>query len=339
MPGPKPKRTTLNEVARAAGVSLATASMVLSGKGDGARIAPLTAERVRSAASLLDYSPNLLVQSIQKGRSGVLAFFSAFRNFEDGDLYMDRLSRGLEQASGARGLDLLIQCAFDRTVEESYRSINGGRADGLLLFAPHAEDPMLAMMRRSRLPCVVLNARDAEGVLRSVKDDVEGAMAEIARALQSLGHRKIACLHLGPKVTPDAEERIGLLRRAYPDLESIDVSIGLDQTLRRVSARPSPASALFCCTDGLAYVVLAAVEQLGLAVPGDISIVGYDGIRWPSDSAHVVASAAVDLKILASAAVDLLLEPTDGVSEVVVQTLFRPGTTLGPASTLQRSIK
>lgn len=327
----KGNRTTLTDVARKAGVSPATASMVLSGKGEDVRLASDTIARVRAIANDLDYSPNLLVHSLQQGASGVLAFFTAFRNLEDDDLYMDRLARGLEQAAGRRGRDLLIHCAFDRSVEETYRSINGGHTDGLLLFAPHPDDPILAMMRRSRFPCVLLNARDPEGVLPSVRDDVRQGMTELGRHLAEQGHRHVACLHSGTKETPDAEERIDELAKWIDRVESIEAHDGYAAALTRIFAEPEPPTALFGVTDRIAYWLLPILERMEIRVPEDVSVVGYDGLQWPCDSPRRVTSVAVDFKALAAAAVAVLLDGPPETKDIVIPTHFQPGATLGPA--------
>jgi DNA-binding LacI/PurR family transcriptional regulator len=319
--------------------------MVLSGKGEGVRIASATADRVRAAAVDLDYSPNLLVQSLQQGESGVLALFSAFRILpDDDDMYMDRLIRGVERAAGSRGKDLLLQCAFDRTPEATYQSINGGRADGLILFAAHPDDPMLGLMRRSRLPCVLLNARDPEGILPSVRDDCANGMRLLTQALLEQGHRRIACLDGGPDGTPDAAERIQELDRNLAqagftrnlDLH-MDISQGLEPRLRELFDREDPPTAIFCCTDRVAYRALPVLAEMGVRVPEDVSLVGYDGLHWPSNTHHVVDSVAVDLRNLTTLAVDLLLDGPSGSRELTLPTSFQRGTTLGPAFCLQRS--
>lgn len=339
-------RTTLSQVARRAGVSPATASMVLSGKGEGVRIAPSTADRVRAAAAELDYSPNLLVQSIQRGQSGVLAFFSAFRILpDDDDVYMDRLIRGVGRAAGRRGQDLLLQCAFDRSPEETYQSINGGRADGLILFAAHPDDPMLGLMRRSRLPCVLLNARDPERILPSVRDDCPVGMRLLTQALLENGHTRIACLDGGPDATPDAAERFRELDKNLTQAGIVrdpalhmDISHGLAPRLRELFERTDPPTAIVCCTDRVAYRALPILAEMGVRVPEDVSLVGYDGLHWPTNSSHLVDSVDVDLRALTAIAVDLLLDgPPREYVEVSLPTSFRRGTTLGPALGLQRS--
>ncbi|RYG22590.1 LacI family transcriptional regulator [bacterium] len=337
-------RTTLTEVARAAGVSPATASMVLSGKGEDVRIASATAARVRAVALDLDYSPNLLVRSLQQGSTGVLAFFSAFRVVSDEDAYMDRMNRVLERAAGRRGYDLLIHCAYDRPIEETYRAINGGRADGLVLFAPRPDDPILALMRRSRLPCVLLNTRDPEGVLPSVKDDYENGMALVAQALVQNGHRRIACVHVGPNDSPDAAERIAALDRSLAELGvvrpeglTINLQHRLNTAIEELVTSPEPPTAIFCCTDHIAYHCLVALDRLGVRIPEQLSLIGYDGIRWPFDVSHRAASVVVDFNAQATAAVGLLLDGCERGDSVTIPTSFDPGTTLGPISSTQRS--
>lgn len=338
-------RTTLTEVARAAGVSPATASMVLSGKGEDVRIAHATAARVRAVAIDLDYSPNLLVRSLQQGSTGVLAFFSGFRFVAaDDDAYMDRLNRVLEWAAGQRGHDLLIHCDYKRPADEIYRRINGGRADGLLLFAPRPDDPILALMRRSRLPCVLLNTRDPEGVLPSVKDDFEHGMDLVAEALIAHGHRRIACIHVGSEDSPDAAERISALDRRLEELGvirpegfTVNVRGRLAEAIEELVRLPEPPTAIFCCTDHIAYHCLLALDRLGVEVPERISVVGYDGVRWPFDVRHRAASVIVDFKAQATAAVEMLLDGHESGKDVTIPTSFDPGTTLGPASTMQWS--
>jgi LacI family transcriptional regulator len=338
------KRTTLTEVARVAGVSPATASMVLSGKGGAVRIASSTADRVRAIAQDLDYSPNLLVRSLQNGSSGILAFFSAFRVVASEDVYMDRLSRGLELAAGRRGYDLLLHCAFDRSAEQTYASINGGRADGLLLFAPHNDDPVLDLMRKSRLPCVLLNTRDRDRRLPSVKDDYEHGMKCVAEALVERGHRHIAALHFGPEASPDAAERIRELDRnlerlgvARPPEYTIDGRFLPGSCVEALFTLPNRPTAIFCCNDRIASETVDLLESMGIQVPEQISVIGYDGLRWPSRHRHNVASVVVNIAAQSAAAVDLLIDGPSGERDITMPTVFVPGTTLGPALSLQRS--
>lgn len=341
----KPSRTTLNDVATRAGVSVTTASLVLAEKGLERRISGRVQDRVRKAAADLDYAPNLLVRSMQRGRTHVLSFLNGFRQRSTNDLYMDRLSTALERAAGAKGYDLLIHCDFQRSVEDTYRLLNGGRADALLFFAPAAQDPLLNRLRASRLPTVLVNSEDDRGVLSSVKDDQEAGIRQAAAALLAAGHARIAALVEPEGGNPDAIQRLDALRARLrqsgvelPSAATIPVRNDSrddhEAALRTLLSLPEPPTALFCWRDHSGYCVLDACDHMGISVPDELSLVGYDGLRWPTGSRHVLASVHVDMAALAEAAVDLAVLLIDGVESGPVRlrtpVSFDPGTTLGP---------
>jgi LacI family transcriptional regulator len=326
-------RATLKEIAELAGVSVSTASLVLSGKGAARRISREVETRVREVALRRDYSPNLLVRSMQRGRTHVLSFYSAFGHRERGDLYMDRLSTAVEQAAGIRGYDMLVHCDYSRPVEEAYGRLNGGRADGLLYFGPQEDDPLLPLLRSSRLPTVLINHADEAGVLSSVREDMEGGMQQVAQALLQQGHSRIAAIASFPGNRSDAPARIAALR-SYLQLAGIPIPerwiIPLfresvhtpESALRFLMSEPTPPTALFCWHDRVGYELLEVCERLGIAVPEQLSLIGYDGLHWPSTARHVLASVDVSLDTLAEAAVGLLDDLIQGKAEAPVRQVF-----------------
>ncbi len=338
---PKQGRVTLAEVAERAGVSTTTVSLVLGGKADQHRISEETHRRVKQAADDLDYVPNLLVRSMQRGRTHVLSFFNGYRTQRMAtDLYMDRLSTAIQNAAGQRGYDILVHCNFSRTARDTYRQVNGGRADGLLLFAPTLEDPLLPYLRASRLPVVLVNAEDPHRVLPSVRDDVESGMRQVAEALVRGGHQRIAVVTEAREHVDDAHARIRLLRRylaeagvAIPDEWVIPYGAG--EALRGFLQRPERPTALFCWRDRIAYFALEICESVGISVPEELSIVGYDGLPWPAATRHTAASVYVDLEGLAASAVELLDKYVNGyrgeVTQWTLPVTLTSGTTLGPA--------
>lgn len=338
-PSRRKTRATLDEVAKRAGVSRTTASLVLSGKASTHRISEETHRRVKQAAQELDYSPNLLVRSLQRGRTHVLSFFNAFRLRTVNDLYMDRLSTAIERAAGKLGYDVLVHCDFSRPPEETYRFLNGGRADGLLLFAPLPDDPLLPLLRRSRLPVVLVNARDSEGVLPSVRDDVESGMRQVAEALVALGHQSIAAVIEEGSDFRDAVPRVRLLQRYLralgsdlPEHRIVSYWNERQRVLEHLLGETEPSTAIFCWRDWLAYRLLEDCDHLGIEVPTQLSVVGYDGLHWPATTRHIAASVHVDLDALAEAAVYLLHQYITGEREdyadVAIPVQLRYGTTL-----------
>ncbi|RYG79830.1 LacI family transcriptional regulator [bacterium] len=103
--------------------------------------------------------------------------------------------------------------------------------------------------------------------------------------------------------------------------------------MRQLRALPSKPTALFVWHDRTAYRILEACEEQRLRVPHDLSVVGYDGLVWPSTSPHVVATVEVPVDDMAEAGVALLNRLIEGAAGPLSQTLpvrFHPGTTLGP---------
>ncbi len=342
------ERTTLHEVAVLAGVSASTVSLVLAGKAGHRRISEDTRARVKRAAEDLNYAPNLLTRSLRRGRTHILSFFSAFRHREEADLYMESLSSAIEMAGGESGYDILVHCNFNRSPREIYQFLNGGLADGLLIFAPRAKDPLLELLRKSSLPVVILNGRDSNRMFPSVADDVQMGMKLIASRLIETGHRRIAIFAATSDESRDATTRINLLR-GYLAAEGINVpdrwvrpaAEDARSVLSDLMSEPDPPTAIYCWHDRLAYGVLASCESLGISIPDQLSVIGYDGLHWPFQTRHVAASVGVNHSCLARAAVKLLDEYINGydgpLREDVLPVSFSAGTSLGPPSSLQRS--
>jgi len=342
------ERATLHQVAERAGVSISTVSLVLAGKASHRRISDDTRDRVRKAAEDLNYSPNLLTRSLRRGRTHVLSFYNAFRKREEADVYMDTLSSAIEMAGGEAGYDVLVHCNFNRSAREIYQFLNGGLADGLILFAPRQEDPLLAMLHKASLPVVLINGRDPGRIFPSVSDDVAAGMRLVSDALLEQGHKRIAILAPRPGESPDADLRIQLL---ISNLTDVGVSVpekwirpsGQDAqaVLREFMSEPMPPTALFCWHDRLAYGVLASCDTLGIDVPAQLSIIGYDGLHWPAHTRHLAASVQVNQATLARMAVRILDEYIGGYQgpllEEVLPVTFSNGTSLGLAGSLQWS--
>ena len=342
----KPKRqsgrATLQEVAALASVSATTVSLVLAGKAGHRRISEDTHLRVRKAAEELNYAPNLLTRSLRRGRTHIFSFFSTFRNREEHDMYMDKMVSAVESAGGHAGYDVLVHCNFNRTPKEIYQFLNGGIAEGLLLFAPRPDDPLLPLFRTSSLPIVIINGRDPEHQYPSVAEDMEQGMKLIADELIRFGHRRIAIFLAQDSPSLDALRRVKLLREALlphglavPDESIYPVGTDAASVLQRIMASPEPPTAIFCWHDRMAYRVLAACEQLGIEVPSQLSVVGYDGIHWPSETSHLAASVKVDLNSLARRAVAILDQYVTGQPETLVEetqpVFFLRATSIGPA--------
>ncbi|MCX6368300.1 MAG: LacI family DNA-binding transcriptional regulator [Armatimonadetes bacterium] len=331
------RRVRLEDVALQAGVSVATASLALSDKSAQYRISTDVTARVQKAAQDLDYTPNRLVRSMQRGQTHILSFFNGYRTRTPQDLYMNTLCTALERAAGSQGYDLLIHCDFARSPEQIYQHLNGGIADAVLFFAPQVNDPLLALLKKSRLPTVLIGGQ-VDGTLPQVTDDVESSMRLVAEQLVAQGHHRIGVIH-DDSNSPNFPQRLGLLRK---ELAALKVTLQEDclYFLGEIGAllqKDDAPTAFFCPRDSLAYQLLDICTEHGIAVPDRLSVVGYDGLPWGAISGHVVTSVKVDIDALAQAAVARMVAQLGGESELpliqLLPTALLVGTTLGAVPT------
>jgi LacI family transcriptional regulator len=280
---------SITEVARLAGVSTATASRVVSSSdypvSAGAR------ERVLEAARTLDYVPNALARGLLKSRVPVVAVIV----HDITDPYFSEVVRGVEDGAAAAGY-LVITCSSERNAERerSYvRLLRSMRAAAVVFAGSGLDDPALneeterhlAAMRADGAAIVHLSPH-ALGEPEVSVDNAAGISRMVA-ALVGLGHRRIAFL-AGPRSLYVARERLAGYERGLDDADigfdrrlvvhtSFDQeggALGVDTLL----AGEAPFTAISCANDLLALGALQRLAELGIAVPGAVSVAGFDDI-------------------------------------------------------------
>ncbi|WP_211271018.1 LacI family DNA-binding transcriptional regulator [Streptomyces yerevanensis] len=279
------RRIGIKDVAAAAGVSTATVSHVLN-RVEGKRISPETRQRVLRTAEELGYAPNGLAQALRTQRSRTIGFV--------GDEiattpHSGRLILGAQEAAAAEGLVLLlVNTGGDAELERaSIEMLLQRQVDGVLYAAMYHRVVDLPKSLRST-PTVLLDARcDDPAVPSVVPDEVEGGYTA-ARELTERGHRRIG-MTVGTADIPALHGRIEGYRKALaevgvdydpslvaaePDVPN-DVVSGYRAARRLLTADQRP-TALFCFNDRMAAGAYRAAAELGLSIPGDLSVVGFD---------------------------------------------------------------
>ena len=276
-----PDPPTIADVARAAGVSVTTISHVISGNRP---VSPKTQARVRAVIEELGYRPNPVARTLRTQRSHTIGLVIP----DITNPYYPVLARGLQDVTAEAGYHVFV-CSTDAQAErelEFVADLVERRVDGLVV-AAFGEDPELLTIPAARgVATISLGARVDHPAVDVVEtDDIDGA-ARATDYLIGLGHRRIGLI-AGP--LPIGERRIGGYRRAL-DAAGLPFAAELVQTgdWTRASGRPAmralaalgrPPSAVFCANDLMAIGALDAARELGLDVPGDLSVVGYDDIE------------------------------------------------------------
>lgn len=276
---------TIKDVAAHAGVGAGTVSRVLN---NSPAVSPSTRDRVLTAMAALDYRPNPLAQRLSRGHCQTLGVVVPFFTHASAVLRL----RGVVAALNASRYDLVlfnVESPVHR--DEHFAALTRrGRADGLLVMSLRPPAADLARLIGAGMPIILVDAR-AEGVPMVITDDVEGGRIA-TQHLVDLGHRRIAFIGDRPDnplgFISSAEREQGyaeclagsglqrdprLTRHGPHDRV---VAQRLAEDLLSVEDRPT---AIFASSDVQAMGVLAGARQLGLRVPEDVSVIGFDDIE------------------------------------------------------------
>jgi DNA-binding LacI/PurR family transcriptional regulator len=297
-------RPTLRTVADRAGVSVSTASLVFSGKGP---VATATAERVRAAAAELGFAgPNPLASSLRQGRAGAIGVLvdgrlqMAFR-----DPFAIAVLDGLAEELEAIPTGMLLIGQPSGSPESTVPRLAGLALDAVVfsLCGP-GDHPAVEHLSARGIPMFSTGVPDDKRITQ-VRVDERGAAAEIARYLRALGHRRVATVTMpmlpssvagpvpGAEVTardagvPSVGRLLGF-RDVFPrgaalqtgDGSSVEGGIVAGRALLDVPA-PERPTAIVAQSDVIAAGVIIAAEELGLSVPRDLSVTGFDGVDLP----------------------------------------------------------
>ncbi len=279
--------TTLRELAGRLGLSPATVSRALNGFPE---VGEKTRARVIAAAEELNYRPNSTAKKLATGKSGMVGIiFRAARNLLVDPHFVEYLA-GLSMGLAEREIDLILRHAPPGAQISTYeRLIASGSIDGLVVSAPEADDPRIAMLTEKGFPFVV-HGRVGENVAYSYFDiDNHGAFTRATELLVALGHRRIAFLNgaSGLAFTLQREAAFQAVLGAngirVPDsfVSHSDMSedAGYQRAAEWLAAQDAPAPTAFLCSSTLlALGVFRAAAGASLEVGKDISIIAHDDV-------------------------------------------------------------
>jgi DNA-binding LacI/PurR family transcriptional regulator len=301
------RQVTSNDVARQAGVSQATVSLVLSGKSAG-RVSSATEATVRAAAEKLGYRPNLAARALRTGSARAIGLVVPDVTHP----FMGRVLRGMQIAARREGYAVvLVDAANDWTWEvDSFEVLRDSAVDGFVLFG--VEPPSRAGDLEARMVSIEADP----GRLPAVRLDVEAGGAAAAEHLLRLGHRRLGRL-VSAVVTSTFRRRqdawARVLGDAGIDTEQIPCAqsaMNVDDAIRAagelLETRPLP-TAVFCDDDVLAAGLYVAARGRGLRVPDDVSVVGFDDLDIARVLDPPLTTVAADPEALGAAALDRLL--------------------------------
>ncbi|MBE2998906.1 LacI family DNA-binding transcriptional regulator [Nocardiopsis sp. HNM0947] len=286
----------IKDVARAAGLSVATVSRALNGQSavsDGARA------KVLSAAEALGYRPNVVARSLRTDRTRTIGLVIS----DVLNPYFTELARSVEEEARALGYSVIIGNADERAELEDHhvRSLMERRIDGLLVSPADGRSPTTLDAASGTTPVVFVDRWIPGSDAPVVRSDGRGAIRDLVAHLYGLGHRRLAII-TGPAATTTGRERVEAFRAALSEfgLSLPDSHVGTGD-FQAESGRlateafldlPERPDAVFATDNLMALGALDAIRDRGLRVPGDIALAAFDDIPWFPHTAPPITAIA-----------------------------------------------
>ena len=334
---------TIKELATELGISAATVSRALAGN---ARISTETRERVQTAARKAAYVPNRAARALVTGTGfGFVGLVMSDPGYGREHSIIGEFVQGLGQEFSAHGIDLFLAFVPQDQSEMQVISniVSSRRADGLVLGRTTQDDPRISYLVEQRFPFVAHGRTEREAVpFDWIDTDGTAAFGEGFRMLYALGHRRFGLVSIEEPMT-FRQHRIDGVRAA---MQGSDASVVVtasprydaqrrDAAIRAMLAAPDRPTAILCLFDSLALSVLDIAADLGLSVPGDLSVLGFDNIAPAAHARPALSTFDADTMASARCLAKMLLKRLENPGAAPTHRLIQPKLVLlhshGPA--------
>lgn len=270
---------TIKDIAKVAGVSHTTVSRALN---DSPLIKETTRKKIQEIASEMDYSPNYNAKSLVNKKNYMIGlFFSSIQDGTSSPFLTDAI----------KGIRSVIKEQFALSVEaiddiKDFNLINFQRYDGIIIMSQSDNDTsFVTKVVSQNIPLVVVNRKiDDEQIVNVVADDAVGTSKAIDYAIES-GHTEIGYIGGIPSFRSSEERKLGLIEsltrhnicinQNYFFNGDYSIQSGFNE-MKKILLLHSKPTLVFCANDDMAIGAIRAVNSIGLSVPEDISIIGFD---------------------------------------------------------------
>lgn len=307
---------SIKDVARIAGVSVASVSRVVTGSPG---VGKETAHRIRKAMEEIDYRPNLGARGLVKRQTGNIAVvFPRGSSFILGNPFFSRVLEGIAPVLDQTHHNTLISF----TSQQQKRLLETRAVDGVILFAPRDGELSLEWLKQTLLPIVVVGSYLKDSPFPCVRPDDEGGIRTGVHALYNLGHRRIGLVN-GPVSSVKSQRCLEGYRLALSELglefqqkNVLKVSeydaVKAAGSVSGYLANNNKLTGVVCSADFLAMGVIKGASQIGLSVPKDLSVVGFGDVPFSEFFIPALSTIHVDLVGVGCQAALLLADIING---------------------------
>lgn len=271
-------RVTIKDVAKTAGVSVATASYALNGTGP---VSQQRLQRVQEAAKELGYVPNGIAKALQAKRNGMAGYFA----YSLSGPFFGQVMRGIEETFNASDEEI-VACSCSSNRKKVTHLLRERMVDGTIIFGEHIEDEMIRRIAGANCPVVVMDRDLCSEYISSITIDNYRCAYEVGEYIHSIGFRKAGYI-IGEG--PDGIRREQGFRAAAKDFGielrqewvlngDFQFEIARTKMLNWLAEKPELPEVFFTFNDEMAMGVIEALTKMGYQVPRDVSVIGMDDI-------------------------------------------------------------
>lgn len=325
------KRITSRDVADQAGVSRTTVSLVLNNV-QGVQISEETRERVIETAQQLGYVPNAAAQALASRRSQIIGLILTRNPHHiSSDAFLNQILDGLITAAHEHSIRLLIDIVEVQHQQKAYLElVRAKRIDGLILSGPRFDDEALLSLQQEHFPTVLMGQLPKTDFYSVDIDNFTAAQQAVGH-LVNLGHERIACITNAALSYTAAADRMSGYREilnthgiSYDEslvrYGDFDPESGYQQ-MKELLAHKQLPTAVFVASDVVAIGAKAAIVEMGMKIPEDIALVGFDDVplaRYLDPPLTTVRLPASELATRASQMLIQLIKGETPVEKVVL---------------------
>ncbi len=344
LPPSMPLRITIKEFARVANCSISTISNAMNGTG---RMSPARRNEIRRLASQIGFQPNIAGRNLRLQRTdtiGLLFNPSPSELFKN--IFYVEVMEGLEETLYEKDYNLLLGSGRKELAQGQIpKFVLKGGVDLLVLVGPF-DDSQLEVLQQSPCPIFLLDSSHDEFPIDSLTTDGHGGLMQAVGYLTELGHRQIAFLaydlpnyniNLRIKGFQAAARRFGLSDQQAVLIHNFQTNDELFPILQRCLFADQRPTAIICVNDTQAVFVNNALKKLGLNVPRDISLIGFDDDFVVSQQEPPLTTVRIERKGLGSEGAKMILKRLK-TPDLPIQKAFQPVTLVVRESTAPPSL-
>ncbi|CAM3286549.1 LacI family DNA-binding transcriptional regulator [Paenibacillus lupini] len=327
-------KATIYDVAKEAGVSIATVSLVINGKG---KISEERREEIRQIIMRMGYKPSMIASALTGKKTYALGLLVP----DISNPFFAEIARAVEDEGQRHGYSVFI-CSTDNKDEkvEHYAALlQQKNVDGIIIGTGLKELSVLKPLLQGGVPVALLAREFPSVVVPSVVVDDYAGGAAAAEHLISLGHRHLAVLAEQDSISSSRERVRGFKHTAEAAGITLDPAFVLSSGIKEgknkaqeLLQRDDRPTAIFCCNDMLAIGALRAAKELGLRIPQDCSIVGFDDTVLASVTDPPLTTIAQPIEQMGQTAVQLLIRQIGQPGEQPERIVLTPSLSIRQSS-------